>query len=195
MGFSERLKEVRRAKGLKQRELAEKIKATNTSVSNWENGVSQPSASVVELISQALGVSPFDLLGDYTVEKLQELERTDAAERVPEDELALVFAGPLLFQADIRTGDELPPDVVAMNIKDIERAVQGISWELLLGDGGRETLLAYDCLNAQGKTLLIDFLNGLLKVPSFIEEPDIGIDDEITAGLLTARNGLKGENG
>ena len=75
MPFNELLKAQRLKKGLKQRELADKIKATNTSVSNWENGVSQPSASVIELLAQALEVTPFDLLGEFSLRDIQELDK------------------------------------------------------------------------------------------------------------------------
>lgn len=47
MSFGERLKELRTAKDLNQRELGEIIDVTRVSVSAYENGYSQPSLEVV----------------------------------------------------------------------------------------------------------------------------------------------------
>lgn len=41
--FSERLKRLRKNKGLKQQELASKLNISQKSYSNWENGKTEPS--------------------------------------------------------------------------------------------------------------------------------------------------------
>ena len=73
MGFKERLKAERQAQHMTQQKLAARIKATNTSISNWEKGVSSPSASIVKMLADALGVNPYVLIGDYTLNDLQEV--------------------------------------------------------------------------------------------------------------------------
>ena len=193
MPFNELLKTQRLKKGLIQRELAEKIKATNTSVSNWENGVSQPSASVIELLAQALEVTPFDLLGEFSLQDIQELDNKKPSERSFEEEMALTFSYGILKEANIdinEIADSLQE--TSRSIKELAASIQGVAWQLLLGDGGKEILLAYDCLNADGKALVIEYVKGILKVPSFLGEPDIGADEEIISGLDDACTGLKG---
>ena len=183
MAFGELLKLQRQHKGLKQRELAEKIRTTNTSVSNWEHGVSVPTASVVELLARELEISPFDLLGDFSLSDIQELDNKDDDERTPEEKLVLSFALPILFQFDIRFCDGLSPELSAANMKTLERELQGFCLERLLEGGGREMLIAYDHLNADGKALVNDHIKGLLRIPSLLEIPEDGVDDEVIQPL------------
>lgn len=53
----------RKALGLEQRELAERIGVTKNAVGNWENGRSRPDINLIPPLCQALGVSPAALLG------------------------------------------------------------------------------------------------------------------------------------
>ena len=183
MAFGELLKLQRQRKGLKQRELAEKIRTTNTSISNWENSTSVPTATVVELLARELEISPFDLLGDFSVWDIQDLDNKDDDERTPEERLALSFALPILFQFDIRFCDGLSDELAATNIKTLERELQGFCWERLLKNGGKELLIAYDYLNADGKALVNDHIKGLLRIPSLLEIPEDGVDDEVIRPL------------
>jgi len=192
MDFKERLKAIRKERSLTQRELADKIKSNNNTVSNWEKGVSRPTTPVVESLARALGISPFDLLGDFTLGDIQALFNKEADERTPEEETALSFAGSLLFQMDIRPKDALSPEQAAMNIKDVESELQGFCWEVLLENGGREILVAYDTLNNAGKATLIEFLNGLLRVPSYLEEGEEGLDASQVAELDDIKHALRG---
>ena len=154
MAFGELLKLQRQRKGWKQRELAEKIRAMNTSVSNWENGVSVPTATVVELLARELEISPFDLLGDFSLSDIQELDNKDDDELTPEEKLVLSFALPILFQFDIRFCDGLSDELAATSIKTLESEIQGFCIERLLENGGKELLIAYDYLNADGVCLI-----------------------------------------
>lgn len=56
--FGDRIKEARKAAGLTQRQLADKIEVSNTSVSNWENGVSMPDPDTIQHLCWALNVQP-----------------------------------------------------------------------------------------------------------------------------------------
>ena len=56
--FGDKIRSARKAAGLTQRQLADKIDATNTSVSNWEKNLSQPSADVIQKLCAALQVEP-----------------------------------------------------------------------------------------------------------------------------------------
>ena len=64
--FGDRIKEARKAAGLTQRQLADKIEVSNTSVSNWENGVSMPDPDTIQHLCWALNVQPNYFFGAET---------------------------------------------------------------------------------------------------------------------------------
>ena len=57
MTFGEKLKQARADAGLKQSELARLIGTTNTTISNWEKGVSKPDLDMLSYICGALQVT------------------------------------------------------------------------------------------------------------------------------------------
>jgi len=204
MKFSERLKNIRKEKGLTQRELSVQIKALNSSVSNWENGVSAPSASVVELLAKALGVSPFDLLGDFTLGDIQTLNNKAPSELSFEEATAIVFANFVLSKGaalqlpdgSFEFASEYPEELLDCNIKEIENAVNAQAFnpaanaqllEYLAQDGGFEIMLALDYLNNDGKAVFLDYLTTLLKTPLYLIEGDAGIDREMITKLRHIR--------
>ena len=54
--FAETLKKLRREKGLNQRQLAERLYVTRSSVNRWENGSRLPDAAMLFRLSEVLGV-------------------------------------------------------------------------------------------------------------------------------------------
>lgn len=56
MMFGDKLKEARLAKNLKQSELAQRLDVRNTTISNWEKGVSNPDVEIVSSICEILDV-------------------------------------------------------------------------------------------------------------------------------------------
>lgn len=54
--FAEALKKFRTEKGLSQRELAERLFVTRTSVNRWENGTRLPNVEMILKLSETLGV-------------------------------------------------------------------------------------------------------------------------------------------
>lgn len=56
--LGERLRDARKAAGLTQRQLADKIKVSNTSISNWEKSVSCPDPDTIQHLCWALNVQP-----------------------------------------------------------------------------------------------------------------------------------------
>lgn len=56
--FGEKIREARKAAGLTQRQLAEKICVSNTSVSNWEKDLSRPDPDTIQNLCWALDVQP-----------------------------------------------------------------------------------------------------------------------------------------
>ena len=63
MTFGERLKELRKKRGLTQKELAQLISAKNNSVSNWENDNILPSVEIIKQLANYFSCS-----SDYLLE-------------------------------------------------------------------------------------------------------------------------------
>ena len=62
LSFGEKIKEARKAKGMTQRQLADKIGAKHNSVSDWENNKNKPDPDTIELICGVLEITPNYLL-------------------------------------------------------------------------------------------------------------------------------------
>ena len=56
--FGEKIREARKAAGLTQRQLAEKLNVSNTSISNWEKNLSRPDPDTIQHLCWALSVQP-----------------------------------------------------------------------------------------------------------------------------------------
>lgn len=56
--FGDRLRDARKAAGLTQRQLADKINVSNTSISNWEQCVSTPDPDTIQNLCWALEIQP-----------------------------------------------------------------------------------------------------------------------------------------
>ena len=56
--FGDKIRAARKAAGLTQKQLAEKINVTNTSISNWEKNLSRPDPDDIEHLCWILGVEP-----------------------------------------------------------------------------------------------------------------------------------------
>jgi len=61
--FSERLKDLRKIKNLTQKQLAEILRTTNSSICDWECGRSQPDFETLVCIAEFFEVSADYLLG------------------------------------------------------------------------------------------------------------------------------------
>lgn len=64
--FKERLRELRKERGLSQIQLAEKLGVDFRTISNWENGVRKPDIDMLVIVADFFEVSTDFLLGtDY----------------------------------------------------------------------------------------------------------------------------------
>ncbi|MBR6780572.1 MAG: helix-turn-helix transcriptional regulator, partial [Clostridia bacterium] len=61
------VKKLREAKGLTQSQLAEQIGVSSKAVSKWETAKGLPDISLIEPLSEALGVSVMELMSGETV--------------------------------------------------------------------------------------------------------------------------------
>ncbi len=96
-GFAQRLRELRKQKGLSQTELGQRAEVHYTHVGRYERGVSRPGADTLKRLADALGVS-----GDYLLEGAVEeaararfedrelLRQFQEVEKLPEEDKAVV---------------------------------------------------------------------------------------------------------
>ena len=92
--FGETLRQLRAERSLSQRELAERMYVTRSTIARWENGSRLPDAEVLSRLSRCLGVDVSTLLISAT-------ERGDAPHIIMVDDRKIVLTGglPVLEQA------------------------------------------------------------------------------------------------
>ena len=61
--FGEKIKELRKMRGLTQPELAKELKVSNGMISNWENNVNEPGLSHIKNIAIFFDVSADFIVG------------------------------------------------------------------------------------------------------------------------------------
>lgn len=63
MVLSEKIKELRKARGLSQEEMAERLHVSRQTISKWEKGLSAPNADYLILLADLFEISVSELLG------------------------------------------------------------------------------------------------------------------------------------
>lgn len=76
--FSEKIKELRLARGITQVELANSLSVTKQSVSNWENNNIMPSIEILLQLSDFFGVSTDYILGKENEKTLNVSKLTES---------------------------------------------------------------------------------------------------------------------
>ena len=76
--FGDRLKELRKGKNLTQEEIGELCEVGKTTISNWENNITQPPFEIVNKLAQYFGVSVEYLL-NFNQDDLDKIERLKQA--------------------------------------------------------------------------------------------------------------------
>ena len=61
--FGEKIRQARKHAGLTQRQLAQLLEVSNTSVSNWEKNLSRPDADLIQALCGILHLQPNDFYG------------------------------------------------------------------------------------------------------------------------------------
>lgn len=56
--FGDRIRDARKAAGLTQRQLSDRLGVSNTSISNWEKGLSRPDADMIQKLCHILHLEP-----------------------------------------------------------------------------------------------------------------------------------------
>ncbi len=70
--------ELRKEKGLTQKQLAEALNVTDKAVSKWERGLSFPDISMLEPISEVLDISIMEILAGKKQDENETLSREEA---------------------------------------------------------------------------------------------------------------------
>lgn len=83
--------ELRKDKGLTQKQLAELLNVTDKAVSKWERGLSFPDISMLEPIAEVFGISIMEIL---------------AGRRQDENEILTVEEARRIIKESVRIGDE-----------------------------------------------------------------------------------------
>ena len=74
--------ELRKEKGLTQKQLADALNVTDKAVSKWERGLSFPDISMLEPISELLGVSIMELLAGERQSREETMSREEAKDLI-----------------------------------------------------------------------------------------------------------------
>ena len=80
--IANRLIELRKKSGLSQEELADRLGLSRQAVSKWERGLSFPDVSMLEPLSELLGVSIMEILAGERQPKDGTLTREEAQELI-----------------------------------------------------------------------------------------------------------------
>lgn len=84
MDLKERLTQLRKARGLSQNDLAEKLNVSRQAISRWEQGTAVPSSDNLIYLSRLYGITLDELV--YGIEQKEKIEAEEAAEiPVPEE--------------------------------------------------------------------------------------------------------------
>ena len=104
--FKDNLKNLRKAKGLSQEELAERLHVVRQTISKWEKGLSVPDADMLiklseifeTSVSQLLSSNPvIELKEDLIVEKLEQLNFTLAERNKRSRLVTRLVLGSIIF--------------------------------------------------------------------------------------------------
>ena len=85
--------ELRKEKGLTQKQLADALNVTDKAVSKWERGLSFPDISMLEPISELLGISIMEILagerqsGDGTLTREEAQDLIQASVELSDEEI------------------------------------------------------------------------------------------------------------
>ena len=74
--------ELRKEKGLTQKQLADALNVTDKAVSKWERGLSFPDISMLEPISEVLGISILEILAGERKAETDTISREEAQQIV-----------------------------------------------------------------------------------------------------------------
>ena len=88
--FGEKIRKARKALGLTQRQLAQLLGVSNTSVSNWEKGLSRPDADMIQMLCTHLRLQPNDF---YAATKTEQAPAEPGKRPVSDEDIKFALFG------------------------------------------------------------------------------------------------------
>ena len=85
--FGDRIRNGRKAAGLTQRQLADRLGVSNTSISNWEKGLSRPDADMIQKLCHILTLDPNYFYGT------ENAHGTDSMRAVSDEDIKFALFG------------------------------------------------------------------------------------------------------
>lgn len=128
MEFNEKLQELRKAKGLTQEELAEKLFVSRTAISKWESGRGYPSIDSLKEISRFFSVTIDKLICPEEILSAAEEEKQAFADRTASllsNTLDLLSAL-LLFLPVFGNGEALPASAGLFRLTGVHPWVKAV---------------------------------------------------------------------
>ena len=161
MTIGERIKKIRKEKGLTQKSLGEKCGINEVQIRHYEIGKSTPKISTIEKIASGLGVSVTDLLykesgntpGELKETLLRQIEEITAEH--PENSIPLIKKALMESQY-----------ITMKTIKELEaKELESKAEEKLILD-------QYNKLNHAGKQKAVEYTTDLAQMPKYQQDPD-----------------------
>ena len=146
IAFGSFLAQLRREKGMTQKELAACLYVSDKAVSKWERGLSVPDISLLVPLAEQLNVTVAELLQGCRVEEEQRFTREETEELIRK---ALIFSAEPTERRQARTQKFLPLYGVSVVLGLVETAAV---WAVGLAgtEGAMMLLIIHVCNFAQG---------------------------------------------
>lgn len=143
--FGQRLARLRKAKGLTQEDIANKINISPQAVSKWENDISTPDIYVLAELADILGVSVDELLGREEVK--EETKENTESEKVDSE----VVDDDEKYGNDEKEHVHIGPDGIHVVDKDTQVDID--SSGIHVNDRGDKTNVKFHCHNKENNIL------------------------------------------
>ncbi len=88
--FGDKIRTARKAAGLTQRQLAQILGVSNTSISNWEKDLSRPDADMIQLLCSTLQLQPNDF---YAATKTEQAPAESGKRSVSDEDIKFALFG------------------------------------------------------------------------------------------------------
>lgn len=116
MNFGDKIKEIRKKKGISQRQLGEKMGIKQQTVAQYEKAVEQPKLATVRKLAEALNVTLSELVVDWTTFTDEELKKDWSSAK-----LEHISDGENTFVKAEDFHNYLSEKVIAQNLKLLNR--------------------------------------------------------------------------
>lgn len=174
MDYGASIRAARKAAGLTQKQLAERLGISFVNISQLENNQRTPNVSTLQRIADALGIHVFELTG--IDEQLQQYDNIE-------------------YRAVNNSGEAVPIDKLPPALKEVLSRGPGALYDILADDNKTEFLDMlmkapysrlnglFDRLNSAGQEIAMELIRELVEIPEYQREqppPSRGITSDTT---------------